>query len=55
MQPELTESEVEFLIDLAREQAQLVDQLQEALERNDTLRALELAREICGMPKETAQ
>ena len=51
----LTESDVEFLVGLAREHAELIDRLQEALQRNDTLLALELAREVCGMPKEQAQ
>jgi hypothetical protein len=51
----LTESDVEFLIGLARQEAELIDRLQEALKRNDTLLALHLAREVCGLPEEQAQ
>jgi hypothetical protein len=52
---ELSESDLALICDIARRRAALIDQLQEALERNDTLLALELAREVCGMPQEAAQ
>jgi hypothetical protein len=52
MQADLTESDLEVIIDIANRRAELIDQLQEALKSGDTLAALDLARRVCGLPDE---
>ena len=49
MDRDLTDTDLEAILDIADRRAELIDQLQDALERDDTLAALELARRVCGL------
>ena len=51
----LTDRDLEEIISIARRRAKLVDDLTEALKKSDPLKALELARQVCGLPQETPQ
>jgi putative NADPH-quinone reductase len=52
---ELTNHEVEELITDAKEFAASVEQLRQALLRNDMIAILAAARSVCGLPEESAQ
>lgn len=53
MQGQITTSDWEFLKQMALEQKKLLDDLQKALETDQVMEALRLARLVCGMPPET--
>jgi hypothetical protein len=52
---ELTRGDVDVITRIARERAELLQQLKAALVRGDTLLSLQLGRQYCGLPEETAQ
>jgi len=48
---DLTEEDFTVIIRMARARAALMGTLKEALEAGDDRRALEIAREVCGLAK----
>jgi hypothetical protein len=52
---DLTDRDLEEIISIAMRRAKLVDDLTEALKKCDSLKALELARQVCGLPQEKPQ
>jgi hypothetical protein len=55
MMPALSNDDLDLLTELAMHHARLVQRLRDALEAEDTMRALELAREVCGMTEEETE
>lgn len=51
----LSLEDVRTILDVARRRAALVAQLKQAILNGDTILEHELAREVCGLPKETTQ
>jgi hypothetical protein len=49
---ELTESDIEFIAEMAERRAELVRRMKAALEAHDDVRALALAREVAGIEEE---
>jgi hypothetical protein len=52
---ELSQDDIRALIAIGRQQAALMDQLQDALEACDDLRALGVARELVGLEKKAKE
>lgn len=52
---QLTRADVELIIKIAQERAELVNELKAALQRDDLGRVINLARLLCGMPEEMTQ
>jgi hypothetical protein len=52
---ELSDHDIERLMAIGLEQAALMDQLQEALEAADELRALGVARKLVGLEKKVGE
>jgi hypothetical protein len=52
---ELSVADIEAIVAIGREQAARMDELREALEACDELRALGVARELVGLEKQVRQ
>jgi hypothetical protein len=52
---ELTDEDITRIVTIARRQAELMDDLQAALEAADDLRALGVARELVGLEKQVRE
>jgi hypothetical protein len=52
---QLTDADIEAIVAIGKEQAALMDQLQEALEACDELRALGVARHLVGLEKKVRE
>ena len=48
--PQFSESDIDFIVRLAKQRAALVKQLKRALEENKAGEVWRLARELCGLP-----
>jgi hypothetical protein len=58
LQPEfrqLSEDDIRSIVEIGRQQALLMDELQAALEASDTLRALGVARRLVGLEQKARQ
>jgi len=49
---EMSREDVKSIIEIAKQRAELIRRLRAALEGNDTLGALRIARRVCGLPEE---
>jgi hypothetical protein len=52
---ELSVDDIAALVDLGLQQVELMDLLEVALQANDTLRALDVARELVGLERQIKQ
>jgi len=48
----MSREDVKSIIEIAKQRAELIRRLRAALEGNDTLGALRIARRVCGLPEE---
>jgi hypothetical protein len=51
----LTRADVETILEIERKRAALVEQLKQSILNGDSILEHQLAREVCGLPKETMQ
>lgn len=53
--PEMTESDLDFIIKIAKRDAALIRQMKAAYLKAETAQVLDLVRELCGIPEDQKQ